>query len=166
MICFVLLELEKDPLTSSCMVDRLSWNIMFCSTEYPWASIKYLVWRIGDRSWSAPMISDSVELLELILCLFEKLIAAPLPSEIIAPVCHLQSLCTAWDASTHQQTHVMLSAERLSFIWQVPRKYWRTRLTFPQLSLSGHFTRIVRKETAVCISCRDCLLRNRSCATV
>ena len=59
---------------------------MFCSTEYPWASIKYLVWRIGDRDWSAPMSSVSVELLELLLCLFEKLIAAPFPSDIIAPV--------------------------------------------------------------------------------
>ena len=86
LICFVLLELEKDPLTSSRMVDWLSWNRMFCSTEYPWALIKYLVWRIGDRSWSAPMSLDSVELLELILCFFEKLIAAPLPSDIIAPV--------------------------------------------------------------------------------
>ena len=78
LICLVCLELEKDPLTSSRMVDWLSWKRMFCLTEYPWASIKYLV--------SAPTSSDSVELLVLILCLFEKLMTAPLPSDIIASV--------------------------------------------------------------------------------
>jgi hypothetical protein len=94
LICLVHLELEKEPLTSSRMVDWLSWKRMFCSTEYPWALIKYLVWRIDDRAWLAPMSSDSVELLELILCLFEKLMAAPLLSDIIAPVWPQQSSWT------------------------------------------------------------------------
>jgi hypothetical protein len=47
---------------------------------------KVSLWRIEDRAWSAPMSLDSVELLELILCLFEKLMAAPLSSDNIAPV--------------------------------------------------------------------------------
>ncbi len=91
LMCLVRLELEKDPLTSSRMVDWLSWKRMFCLMEYPWASTKYLVWRIEDRAWSAPMSLDSVELLELILCLLEKLMAAPLPSDNIAPVRPQQS---------------------------------------------------------------------------
>ena len=122
---------------------------MFCLTEYCWALIKYLVWRIGDKAWSAPTSLDSVELLVLIWCLFEKLMAAPLPSDIIAPVWPLQSLCTAWDASIHHLTHVILSAERLSFMWRVPRRYRSTRLTFTPSSSSGRFTRVVRKETVV-----------------
>ncbi len=101
LMCLVRLELKKEPLTSSHMVDWLSWKRMFCSMEYPWASIKYLVWRIEDRAWSAPMSLDSVELLELILCLFEKLMVVPLPSDIIAPVWPRQSLWTAWEESTH-----------------------------------------------------------------
>ena len=106
------MELEKDLLTSSRMVDWLSWNIMFCLTEYPWALIKYLVWRIEDRAWSAPTSLDSVELLVLILCLCDNLMVASLTSYIIAPVWPLQLLWTAWDAPTHNQTHVMVSAER------------------------------------------------------
>ncbi len=98
------------------MVDWLSWKRMFCSTEYHWALIKYLVWRIEDRAWSAPMSSDSVELLELILCLFEKLMAAPLPSNNIAPVWPWQSSWMAWEASTHHRRHVRLLADRLSFM--------------------------------------------------
>ncbi len=89
---------------------------MFCSMEYPWASIKYLVWRIEDRAWSAPMSLGSVELLELILCLFEKLMAAPLSSNNIAPVWPRQSLWTAWKASTDHRRHVRLLADRLSFM--------------------------------------------------
>ncbi len=116
LMCLVCLELEKEPLTSSRMVDWLSWKRMFCSTEYSWASIKYLVWRIEDRAWSAPMSSDSVELLELILCLFEKLMAASLLSDNIAPVWPRQLSWMAWEASTHHQRHVRLSADRLSFM--------------------------------------------------
>jgi hypothetical protein len=89
---------------------------MFCSTEYPWASIKYLVWRIEARAWSAPMSLDLVELLELILCLFEKLMAAPLPSDNIALVWPWQSSWMAWEVSTHHQRHVRLLADRLSFM--------------------------------------------------
>ena len=33
LMCFVCLELEKEPLTSSRMVDWLSWKRMFCSTD-------------------------------------------------------------------------------------------------------------------------------------
>ncbi len=116
LMCLVCLELEKEPLTSSRMVDWLSCKRMFCSTEYPWASINYLVWRIDDRAWSAPMSSDSVELLELILCLFEKLMAASLPSDNIAPVWPWQLSWTEWEASTHHRRHLRLSADRLSFM--------------------------------------------------
>ncbi len=111
LICLVRLELEKEPLTSSHMVDWLSWKRMFCSMEYPWASIKYIVWRIEDRAWLAPMSLDSVELFELILCLIEKLMARPLPSDIIAPVWPWQSSWTAWEESTHHLRHVRLSAD-------------------------------------------------------
>jgi hypothetical protein len=57
-----------------------------------------------------------VELLELILCLFEKLMVAPLLSDKIAPVWPQQLLWTAWEASTHHQKHVRLSADMLSFM--------------------------------------------------
>jgi hypothetical protein len=89
---------------------------MFYLTEYLWVSIKYLVWRIEDRAWSAPMSLDSVELLELIMCLFEKLMAVPLLSDNIAPVWPRQLMWMAWEASTHHQRHVRLSADRLSFM--------------------------------------------------
>jgi hypothetical protein len=112
----VCLELKKEPLTSSRMVDWLSWKRMFCSMEYPRALIKYLAWRIEDRAWSASMSLDWVELLELILCLFEKLMTAPLRSDNIAPVWPWQSSWTAWEASTHHRRHVRLLADRLSLI--------------------------------------------------
>ncbi len=116
LMCLVHLKLEKEPSTSSRMVDWLSWKRMFCSMEYPWASIKCLAWRIEDKAWSAPMSLDSVELLELILCLFEKLMAAPLLSDNTAPVWPWQSSWTAGEASTHHQRHVRLSADRLRFM--------------------------------------------------
>ena len=46
LMCFFCLELNTEPLTSSCMVDWLSWKRMFCSEEYPCASMKFCVWRI------------------------------------------------------------------------------------------------------------------------
>ncbi len=82
--------------------------------------MKYLVCRIGERAWLALTSSDLEELLVLILCLLEKLIAAPFPINIMAPVCPQQLSWTAWEASTHHRIVVRLSAERLSFIWQVP----------------------------------------------
>ncbi len=53
---------------------------------------------------------------------FEKLMAAPLPSDIIAPVWPWQSSWTAWEASTHHLRHVRSLADRLSFMWRVPRR--------------------------------------------
>jgi hypothetical protein len=82
--------------------------------------MKYLVCRIEERAWSALKSLDLEELLVLILCLLEKLIAAPFPINIMAPVCLRQLSWTAWEASTHHRMVVRLSAERLSFIWQVP----------------------------------------------
>ena len=48
------------------------------------------------------------------------LMAAPLPSDIIAPVWPLQLSCMACEASTHHLMHGMMSAERLSFMCRVP----------------------------------------------
>ena len=48
-MCFVCLELDVGPLTSSHMVDWLSLKRMFCLMEYPCASMKYRVWRIEGR---------------------------------------------------------------------------------------------------------------------
>ena len=144
------------------MVDWLSLKRIFFSMKYPCASMKLCVWRIEERAWSAPpSLDSSVELLVLILCLCEKLMAAPLPSDGIAPVWPVQSSRTMCEASTHHLWHVMLLAERLSFMCRV---LWnrRTRLSLPQSSLSGRLTRVVRKETAVLISCRVLLQRNRS----
>ncbi len=93
---------------------------MFCSMEKPCASMKYLLCRIEERAWLALTSLDSEELLVLILCLSEKLIAAPFPMDIMAPVCPRQLSWTAWEASTHHRMVVRLSAERLSFMWQVP----------------------------------------------
>ncbi len=76
--------------------------------------------RIEERAWLLLTSLDSEELLVLILCLSEKLIAAPFPIEIMAPVCPWQLSWTAWEASTHYSMVVRLSAEILSFIWQVP----------------------------------------------
>ena len=52
--------------------------------------MKNLVCVIGERAWSALTSLDSEELLVLILCLLEKLIAAPFPINIMAPVCPRQ----------------------------------------------------------------------------
>ena len=87
------------------------------------------------------------------LCLCEKMMAAPLPSDSIVPVYPLQSLWTVCEASTHHLRHVVLSDERLSFMCLVLRRYRRSCLSLPQLSLSGRLTRVVRKETAVLIYC-------------
>ncbi len=57
-----------------------------------------------------------MELLELILCLFEKLMAVPLPSDNIAPVWPWQLSWMAWEASTNHRKHVRLLADRLSFM--------------------------------------------------
>ena len=53
-MCFVCLELDAGPLTSSRMVDWLSWKRMFSLTEFPCASMKFCVWRIEGRAWYAP----------------------------------------------------------------------------------------------------------------
>jgi hypothetical protein len=82
--------------------------------------MKYRVCRIEERAWLAQTSLDSEELLVLSLCLLEKLIAASFPMDIMAPVCPQQLLGTAWEASTHHHMVVRLSAERLSFMWQVP----------------------------------------------
>ncbi len=82
--------------------------------------MKYRVCRIEERAWLALTSLDLEELLVLNLCLLEKLIAAPFPMDIMAPVCPQQSSWTAWEALTHHCMVVRLSAERLSFMWQVP----------------------------------------------
>ncbi len=82
--------------------------------------MKCHVCRMEERASLAPASSDSVELLVLIFCLLEKLIAAPFPRDIIAPVWLRQSSCNAWDASTHQRIVVRLSADRFSFMGHVP----------------------------------------------
>ena len=79
--------------------------------------------------------------------------AAPLPSDSIVPVWPLQTSCTVCEGSTHHLRHVILSAERLSFMCRVPQRYQRTRLCLLQSSSSGSLTRVVSKETAVSISC-------------
>ncbi len=79
--------------------------------------MKYRVCRIEERAWSALTSSDLEDFLVLSLCLLEKLIAAPFPMDIMAPVCPWQLLWTAWEASTHHRMVVRLSAERLSFMW-------------------------------------------------
>ena len=89
-------ELDVGPLTSSRMVDWLSWKRMFCSTDYPCASMKFCVWRIEGRAWSAPTSLDSDELLVFILCLCEKLMAATLASDIIALVWLCSRLAPVW----------------------------------------------------------------------
>ena len=52
---------------------------------------------------STPIISATVELVELTFCLFESENTAPLPNVSIAPVWLRISLCTANDASMHQR---------------------------------------------------------------
>ncbi len=74
--------------------------------------MKCHVCRMEERAWLAPTSSDSVELLVLMFCLLEKLIAAPFLRDIIASVWPWQSSCTGWDASTHHQIVVRLSTER------------------------------------------------------
>ncbi len=111
--------------------------------------MKCCVCRMEERAWLAPTSSDSVELLVLIFFLLEKLIAAPFPRDIIAPVWLHQLLCTAWDTSTHQQIVGRLSAERFSFMWHIPRRYLRAHLSLPQLSSPGRLTQVVKKEKAV-----------------
>ncbi len=111
--------------------------------------MKCRVCRMEERAWSAPTSSDSVELLVLIFCLLEKLIAAPFPRDIIDPVWPRQLSCTAWGASTHQWIVVRLSAKRFSFMWCFPRRYLRFHLSLPQSSSTGRLTWVVRKETAV-----------------
>ena len=77
---------------------------------------------------------------------------APLPSDSIAPVCPLQSLWVACEVSTRHLRHVILSAERLSFMCRVPLRYLRTRFSLPQSSSSGSLTRVVRKEIVFFVS--------------
>ncbi len=67
---------------------------------YPCASRKCQVHRISPDLSYITTSSDSVEVLVLSLCLFEKLVTAPVPKVKMAPVCPRQSSCVWCEAST------------------------------------------------------------------
>jgi hypothetical protein len=61
----------------------LEWKVLFNRVALGFNGILYV--HVKERAWSALTSSDLVELLLLIFCLLEKLIAAPFPRDIIAP---------------------------------------------------------------------------------
>jgi hypothetical protein len=72
---------------------------------------------------STPTISDYVELLVLIFCFFDTPVIDPHPSDIITPVCHLQSPYVAKGASTNYLMILRLSTRNISSIYSVPITY-------------------------------------------
>ena len=99
----------------------------------------------------------------LIFCFHEALVIAPAPRDVIPPVCPHQLLCVANDASTHHSIAASLSDIKVSLTTNVPLMYFITCFSFPQSSLLGNFTLVVRKITAVCKSCRYRLRATKGC---
>ena len=95
LMCFVLFELYICPFFSSIMLLWFSWYIMSLLMLYLSHSLKYLACKILGSESYIPINSPLVELLPLVLCFLETLIAAPLPLVIMALVCPLQSSCVA-----------------------------------------------------------------------
>ena len=138
-MCLVCFELDWGPLVSKCMVNSVSWNIMFCLIVYPWASIKYLLHNAWGSTWSAPTSSDLVELLLLIRYFDNILVTTPFPAfprDIMVPVWLLQSIGVRWEASLHHFITDTSSADKVSFMCRVPCRYQRTFFNSPQSSLS------------------------------
>ena len=85
---------------------------------------------------------------------------------MIAPVCPLLFQCTPYIVSTnHLITHT-LSTDMNRYIYNVPFRYMSPCLSFPQSSLPGWFTLMVKKETRFCTSSLALVHRNRRCAMV
>ena len=165
-MCLVLLDLENFPFFSNKITLLLSWYIMFYSTVYPWGSKQYLLKSACGTASSYPMSSFSVELLTFIFYFFEKLVTAPFPRVITAPVWLLRSSFIVQDASTHHFTTDRSSAVRVGFNPIVTLRYLKYLHNLNKSSSSGYFTLVVNKYTAVRVSLRDCAYRNISCDTV
>ena len=128
--------------------------------------MKYLTHIIKPSASAIPTNSAFVELALFSFWFLEKFIITPFPMDITAPVWLLQSQWFLYEASTHQRTTFNASALRYSFMYKVPFKYFRPRFNFPQSSLSGDLTLVVRKETRGCISGHSIIHNNKSWAIV
>ena len=127
--------------------------------------MKLRVHRISLALSYRPMSLLLVELLDGIFYLLEELVVAPFPNVRSEPVWPLESSWVRCEASTYHWTSVRESAKRVRRRDFVVRRYLRTRLSLPQSSSSGCFTRVVRNATVVGIS-RRTRDRNRSWAVV
>ena len=76
-----------------------------------------------------------------------------LPIVIKHPTCPWQSLWIWCDPSMYQWTVKFISSVlRICFIYCVPFMYFSTLTSFPQLSLYGAITQIVRNDTTIWMS--------------
>ena len=128
--------------------------------------MKYLHHIIIPRTSSILTSSASVELPVFSLCFLTMFMSAPLPIDIVPPVCPLKSQCTPYEASTHHLIMLSESAFICLFMFKFPFRYISSFFSFPQLSLSGFFTLFVRNNINSSILVRACLHRNSRCATV
>jgi hypothetical protein len=113
----------------------LSWNKILSWTWYPWASMKYRVQQIASIKWSAPTISDSVELQVLSFCLVKLTMGNPLPKDRPPPLCPHMLGWTANAASTHHFKMPVLLALRISGSVPVPLRYFIRRVSLFQIIL-------------------------------
>ena len=133
------------PLFASRRLDWLSGNNILMSILSPCPSIKYLFHIIRPSTSEIPTNSASMELPVFRFYFLEKLIIAPTPINITAPVWPLKSHCVPYKVSTHRQSMLRELSRRYSFMYSVPFKYFSPRFSFPQSSLSGNLTLVVRK---------------------
>ena len=128
----------------------LSWKTMCSSMSYPWHSTKYLVHIISGSLPCTDINYVSVERRVLHFIMLNELIAAPFPIVIRHPICPLQSSWIWCNPSMYQWTvKFIVSALSISFRYRIPLMYFSTLTSSSQSSLSGAFTRVVRKDTAV-----------------
>ena len=128
--------------------------------------MKYLHHIIAPRTSAILTSSDSVELPTFSLCLREIFTIAPLPMDIIAPVCPFESQWTPYEPSTHHIKLVKFSALKCLFVYLVDFRYLMQCLSFFQSSISGFLTLVVKNDTAVWISGLALRHRNSNWAVV
>ena len=165
-MCLVRLELKNFSFFSKGMALLLFCISLFFEILYPCASMKYLDHSILDMESSTIISSSSVELFPFIFCFVEKLDTNNFPRDIMDPFCHWQSLCNAYEASTHHFTSDMSLTLKIIFSSLVSLRYFKICLSFPQSYLSGLFKRAVINATVICMSWCAPSLMNSSCDTV
>ena len=144
----------------------LSCYTTLSETFIPCASKKYRIHNIWGNRSSPPTSSASVDLFVFSFCLFEAEYRAPLPIDIIPPLCLFMLWWTVNAASTHHFTVPVPSDSKVIMRSLVLMIYFRMRPSFLLFSSSGSLTLLVINYTLVRMYGCACLHIKGSLATI